>query len=130
MGQDPSLTSSDKRLVHSLLLALEPLSTLRGGDDTVPFRLVITFLTVALDEGRCANEYAQVLGVHRYAMSRYVHELADRDRNGRPGLGLIRVVFEKGGRNNRHNIFLSATGRAVAAKVLCNLRPLSASEAA
>ena len=71
-----------------------------------------------------------MLDVHRYAMSRYVHELADRGRNGGPGLGLVRIVPDKDGRSNRHSIFLTAKGRAIAAKVICNLRPPQASEAA
>ena len=129
MGDELSIASGDKRLVQSLLLALEPFSTLRS-DDTVPFRLVITFLNIVMNEGQCANAYARALGIHRFMMGRYVHDLADRARNGGPGLGLVRIVPEKGGRNNRHNIFLTAKGRAIAAKVICNLRPPQASEAA
>jgi hypothetical protein len=118
-----SISLSDKRLAQGLLLALKSFSNVRG--DTVPLRLVITFLTIAIDEGRCANEYAKALDVHRYVMSRYVHELADQDRSGDAGLGLVRIVPERTRLNNRQNILLTAKGRAIAHELLRNLRPPS-----
>ena len=65
---DHALSLSDKRLAQGLFLALKSFSNVRG--DTVPLRLVIAFLAIAIDEGRCANEYAKALDVHRYVMSR------------------------------------------------------------
>ena|SRR5271169_2532274 len=88
MGDDSSIESNDKSLVQGLLSALDPFSKIRS-DDTVPFRLVITFLNIVADEGRCANEYAKILGIHRFMMGRYIHDLADRARDGGPGLGLV-----------------------------------------
>jgi hypothetical protein len=120
MGDALSISQSDKRLAQGLFLALKSFSNLRG--DTVPLRLAITFLAIAMDEGRCANEYAQALDVHRYVMSRYIHELADRDRNGGPGLGLVRTVPERPRLNNRQNVVLTAKGRAIADELLRNLR--------
>ena len=125
---DHALSLSDKRLAQGLFLALKSFSNVRG--DTVPLRLVITFLTIAIEEGRCANEYAKALDVHRYVMSRYVHELADQDRSGGAGLGLVRVVPERTRLNNRQNILLTAKGRAIAHELLRNLRPPQTSEAA
>ena len=129
MSDDLPIKLADKRLVHGLFLALKSFSNLRDGDG-MPLRLVNSFLAIALDEGRCANQYAQRLDVHRYAMSRYVHELADRDRSGNPGLDLVRIVPEKSGRSNRHNIFLTAKGRAIAVEMLRPLRQPPTSEAA
>lgn len=128
MGDAPSISLSDKKLAQGLFLALKSFSNLRG--DTVPLRLVITFLAIAMDEGQCANAYAKSLDVHRYVMSRYVHELADRDRNGRPGLGLVRIVPGRTHLNNRQNILLTAKGRAITDELLRNLRPRQSSEAA
>lgn len=112
-----------------LFLALKSFSNLRDGDGMPP-RLVNTFLAIAMNEGQCANQYAQRLDVLRYAMSRYVHELADHDRSGAAGPDLVRIVPEKRGRSNRHNIFLTAKGRTIAAEMLCPLRPPQTSEAA
>jgi hypothetical protein len=123
-----SISLSDKRLAQGLFLALKSFSNVRG--DTVPLRLVIAFLAIAIDEGRCANEYAKALDVHRYVMSRYVHELADQDRSGGAGLGLVRIVPERTRLNNRQNILLTAKGRAIAHELLRNLRPTQTSEAA
>lgn len=129
VSDDLSKASGDKRLVQSLLSALEPFSTLRS-DDTVPFQGVITFLNIVMNKGQCAATLARSVGVDQFLMGRYVHDLADRARDGRRGLGLVRIIPEKGGRNNRKNIFLTAKGRAIATKVLSNLCPPKTSEAA
>ncbi len=116
------ISLGDKRLTRGLFLALKSFSNLRAGD-AVPLRLLIAFLAIAMDEGRCGNEYAQALDTHRYVMSRYIRELADRDRNGGPGLGLVRFVTARTHLNNRQNILLTAKGRAIADELLRNLRP-------
>jgi hypothetical protein len=122
MDPDPSFTRADKRIIQSLLLALEPLSNLRG---PVPLRLVTTFLTVASNEGQGVCEYARCVGMHRAVMSRFIHELADRSRTGKPGLGLIKI--EQGaGRPNRQEIFLTKKGHVVAAAMFRSLRGLGA----
>ena len=122
MDPDPSFTRADKRIIQSLLLALEPLSNLRG---PVPLRLVTTFLTVASNEGHGVCEYARCVGIHRAVMSRFIHELADRSRTGKPGLGLIRIDQGEG-RPNRQEIFLTKKGHAVAAAMFRSLRGLAA----
>jgi hypothetical protein len=119
MDPDPSFTRADKRIIQSLLLALEPLSNLRG---PVPLRLVTTFLTVASNEGHGVCEYARCVGIHRAVMSRFIHELADRSRTGKSGLGLIKI--ERG--PNRQEIFLTKKGHAVAAAMFQSLRGLAA----
>ena len=88
MGSDLSITPGDKRIIQSLLLALEPVSNLRG---PVPLRLVTAFLTVATNEGKGVSEYARCLGIHRATTFRFIHELTDRSRHGGPGLGLISI---------------------------------------
>ena len=128
MSDDQSIKFGDKRLAHGLFLALKSFSNIR--DDTVPLGMVLTFLAVAMDEGRCASDYAHALDVYRYSMARYIHGLGDRDRKGGPGLGLVRIVPDKSRRNNRHNIFLTAKGRTIAAEMLRPLRPPQTREAA
>jgi hypothetical protein len=117
MRSDLSIAWGDKRIIQSLLLALEPVSNLGG---QVPLRWVTAFLTVATNEGKGVCEYARCLGIHRSTTSRFIHELSDRSRHGGPGLGLIRID-EGSGRPNRQEIVLTKKGRAVARAMLRNL---------
>jgi hypothetical protein len=115
---DLFITQADKRTIQGLLLALEPLLDLRG---PLPLRLVTTFLTVAYNEGQGVCEYARQVGIHRAIMSRYIHDLADHDRDGGPGLGLLRI--DKGSyRPNKQKIYLTKKGHAVAMAMLGSLR--------
>ena len=123
MGPDPSFTRDDKRIIQSLLLALKPLSNLRGSAqrEQVPLRLVTAFLAVASNEGQGVNEYARCLGIHRANTSRFIHELADRWRS-RPGLDLIRIDEDEGSEQpHKQEIFLTKKGRAVARMTLRRL---------
>jgi hypothetical protein len=60
-------------------------------------------------------------GFHRAIMSRYIHELADHDRDGGPGLGLLRID-EGSYRPNKQEIYLTKKGHAVAMAMLESLR--------
>ena len=51
--------------------------------------LAITFLTVALNEGRSAREYAQLLDLPTSTMSRHLLDLGDINRKREPGLMLV-----------------------------------------
>ena len=126
MGSDLHISRADKTVIQSLLSALEPLTNLSG---PVPLRMVTTFLTVASNEGQGVCEYARCLGMHRAVMSRFIHELADRRRTGKPGLGLIRID-EGDGRPNRQEIFLTRKGHAVAAAMFRSLHDLRTDQAA
>jgi DNA-binding MarR family transcriptional regulator len=121
MGSNLSITRADKRIIQSLLLALEPLSNIRRSRGPVLLRLATAFLVVASNEGQGLNEYARRLGIDRSVMSRFIHELADRSRNGGPGLGLVSI--DEGARPNRQQeISLTKKGRAVARTMQRSLR--------
>jgi DNA-binding MarR family transcriptional regulator len=119
MGSDPSIASGDTRTIQSLLQALDAFLELRG---PIPLRELVVFLHIALDEGNEAIEYADRLKLSRAAMSKYVHDLADRARGGGPGLGLIEFRHKAPNPNNRMPIFLTKKGNAVAAAILKSLR--------
>ena len=119
MGLDPSITPDDDRIIQSLLQGLEAFMKLRG---PIPLREFVIFLHIALDEGNEAIEYADRLKLHRAAMSKYVHDLADRARGGGPGLGLIEFKYTGSNAHNRKPIFLTKKGRSVAAAILKSLR--------
>jgi DNA-binding MarR family transcriptional regulator len=119
MSDDPSIAPDDGRIIQSLLQALETFLKLRG---PIPLRELVIFLHIALDEGEEAIEYADRLKLHRGAVSKYVHDLADRARNGGPGLGLVEFRYTGGNKHNRKPIFLTRKGRSVAAAILKSLR--------
>ena len=116
---DLSTKPNDSPVIRSLLQALETFLKLRG---PIPLRELVIFLHIALDEGNEAIEYADRLKISRAAMSKYVHDLADRARNGGPGLGLIEFRYTGGNEHNRKPIFLTKKGRSVAAAILKSLR--------
>jgi hypothetical protein len=119
MGSNPSGALDDNRIIQSLLQALDAFLELRG---PIPLRELVVFLHIALDEGNEAIEYADRLKIHRGAISKYVHDLADRARGGGPGLGLIDFKYTGGNRHNRKPIYLTKRGRSVAAAILRSLR--------
>jgi hypothetical protein len=119
MSDDPSTEPDDDKLFQSLLQALETFLTLRG---PIPLRELVVFVHIALDEGKEAIEYADRLKLHRGAMSKYVHDLADRARGGGPGLGLIEFRYGGGNEYNQKPIILTKKGRSIAKAILQSLR--------
>src|SRR4029077_14932450 len=105
---DPAarISPSDKGVVQTLLLALKPLSNLRG---SIPLPFVTTFLMVALNEGEGVCAYARTMGIHRALMSRYLRAIGGRARNGGPGLGLVTVARHPS-EPQRRQVFLTTKG--------------------
>lgn len=104
------MTRKEQLAIQTLLRALEPLQNLHN---SIPLPCVITFLLIAVDEGKSSSAYARDLGVSRFTMFRYLQFLGERARSGGPGLGLICVephpTHLRGTR-----VRLSAKGRAIA----------------
>jgi len=107
-----------KRAVQALLFAIKPLANLSG---SIPFPYVLTFLTVAMEEGKPVGVYAREMNVSRFIMSRYIRCIGDRGRNGGAGLGLV-TVKRTHTSSSRTAVFLTDKGRAIAAQVYRNLR--------
>jgi len=105
-------------VIQILLWALKPLTNLRR---SIPLPYAVTFLTVALEEGKPVGTYAREMGLNRYVMSRYMQCIGDRGRNGKPGLGLV-TIKRTPGYPTRTEVFLTDKGRAAAAAVFRNLR--------
>jgi hypothetical protein len=118
LASEPPIELGNKRDFQSLLWALKPLINLRG---TIPLPFVTTFLFVALDEGKGVDTYARAVGMHRSAMSRNLHAIGDRARNGGPGLGLVTVDSHPTA-PGRSQVHLTTKGRLVAKEVLQQLR--------
>ena len=118
MQEIEAIAPKDKRVIQTLLSALRPLSSLRR---SIPLPYALTFLTVALDEGKPVGVYAREMDFNRWVMSRYLQCIGDRGRNGEAGLGLVTIKRIQG-YPTRTKVFLTDKGRAVAAQVFRNLR--------
>ena len=118
MQKIEAIAPKDKRVIQTLLSALRPLSSLRR---SIPLPYALTFLTVALDEGKPVGVYAREMDFNRWVMSRYLQCIGDRGRNGEAGLGLVTIKRIQG-YPTRTEVFLTDKGRAVAAQVFRNLR--------
>jgi DNA-binding MarR family transcriptional regulator len=118
---DASIGPSDKRVIEILLRSLKPLINLRS---SIPLPFVTTFLMVALDEGKGVGAYAKAHGMHRAAMSRYLHGIGDRHRNGGPGLGLVSVEAHPSD-PRRRQVFLTSKGRSLAKAIFQQMRKAS-----
>ena len=117
MDRSARKAPAHKGAIQTLLLAIKPLVDLGGA---IPFPYMLTFLMVAVDEGKSVGAYARDLNVNRFLMSRHIRCIGDRGRNGRPGLGLV-TTRRVDNYPNRTAIFLTDKGRAVAAQVYRNL---------
>jgi hypothetical protein len=109
---------SDKRTIQALLWALKPIADLRR---SIPLPYALTFLTVALEEGKPVGTYAREMNVNRWVMTRIMQTIGDKARNGAPGLGLVtikRIV----GYPTRTEVVLTDKGRKVADQVFQQLR--------
>jgi len=106
-----------KGAIQALLWGIKPLVNLSG---SIPFPYVLTFLTVAMDEGKPVGAYAREMNISRFIMSRYMRCIGDRGRNGGVGLGLV-TVKRTYTSSSRTAVFLTDKGRAIAAQVYRNL---------
>lgn len=89
----------------------------------MPLPSVTAFLLVALDEGLGVNAYARAAGVQRAIMSRTLHAIGDRARNGGDGLGLV-TIKHRLSEPMRTQIFLTTKGRSLAEQIFHQLRQL------
>jgi hypothetical protein len=109
---------NDKRTIQALLWALKPIADLRR---SIPLPYALTFLTVALEEGKPVGTYAREMNVNRWVMTRIMQTIGDKARNGAPGLGLV-TIKRIAGYPARTEVFLTDKGRKVADQVFRQLR--------
>jgi len=117
MARNGLIAPGHKRAIQALLWGIKPLIDLRG---SIPLPYVLTFLTVALEEGKSVGAYAREMSINRFLMSRYMRCIGDRGRNGGAGLGLV-TIKRISNSPTRTAVFLTDKGRAVAAQVYRNL---------
>jgi hypothetical protein len=68
----------DKRVAASLFNALREFMRERGD---MPAQYILSFLLVAMDEGKSVSEYAQAVGVSNSVMSRHLLDIGERNRH-------------------------------------------------
>jgi len=115
-----AISPSDRRVVEILLSALTLLSDLR--DRPIPLPFAVVFLSVVLNDGRPAGNYARDLNMSRYAIYKYIRSLGDRGRHNALGLGLVTI---KRGYRVKTAVVLTDKGREVAAQVIGKLRGIT-----
>lgn len=111
------LQDDEKAVLKNLMGVLEIFRTYRS---TMPMQYVITFLLVALDEGKMPSEYARKLGVSPSVMSRHLLDIGERSRHMTKGFEL--VTFRPRPENLReHEYTLTDKGRALAHQIIRQL---------
>ena len=80
----------------------------------MPVAYLLTFVLIALDEGKTVTEYAERAEVDRFAMSRYITLLGDG------GYGWLEK--KRPGRGSKKSITLTPAGRIVLSQIERALR--------
>jgi len=113
-GIRQSLTDEEKRLVKTLLVALDIMRELRGD---MPMQYVMTFRLVAEEEGLGITEYAQKAGVAQSVMTRHVLDIGDRDRYRGEGMGLVYKQVDPM-EQRKHRVWLTDKGRVIMRRII------------
>jgi DNA-binding MarR family transcriptional regulator len=113
-----SLDDETKNAMHDMLAALEPFRALR---QTMPLQYIVSFLLVALDEGRSVNEYAERAGVGTSVMSRHLLDIGERNRNKEEGFGLVTQRADPM-ELRKHQMMLTPKGRVVAHQIARHIK--------
>jgi DNA-binding MarR family transcriptional regulator len=113
-----SLDDETKNAMQDMLAALEPFRALR---QTMPLQYIVSFLLVALDEGRGVNEYAERAGVGTSVMSRHLLDIGERNRHMEEGFGLVTQRPDPM-ELRKHQMMLTPKGKAVAHQIARHLR--------
>jgi DNA-binding MarR family transcriptional regulator len=113
IGYKSHLSDETRQAAKALRLALEPFVAL---NPTIPASYIISFLTVAENEGQPVNEYAKEVGVYKAVMTRHLLDLGERDRRGEEGMNVLEQKRDKQDlRINR--TFVNEKGAALLSKV-------------
>jgi len=124
MSKTGAITPSDKRRIQCVLSALKPLLSMSSR--STPLQHALTFLAVAVEEGKSEGTYAREMGFDRFTISRCLDALCERHRNGGTAPRLVSIE-RTGFFPMRTQVFLTDKGRAVASEVFRQLRHLPSS---
>lgn len=97
---------------HQITRLRSVLGVFQAVSDSIPVPIVVSFLTVAIFEGRSLREYAEMLNAPQSTMSRHLLDLGIRNRKREPGYGLIEQTTDVD--DLRKNVYkLTPKGRAL-----------------
>jgi len=103
----PKLETEDREALQRVFRSLKVFKLL---NDRMPLQYVLSFMAVAIDEGKSVSEYAKVLGVNNTTMSRHLLDIGPFNRNHEEGYGLIDYRADPLERR-RHQYFLTSKGK-------------------
>lgn len=79
-------TEDEKASLRTLLSAIEPF---RLANPTMSIQQMVTFILVALEEGKQVTDYARKAGLAQGVMTRNLLDLGEYNRRREPGLQLV-----------------------------------------
>jgi DNA-binding MarR family transcriptional regulator len=112
------VSDSERRAIRIMLAAHEQFRDIRS---TMPLQYVVAFLLVAEEEGLSVNDYAKRAGVSVSVMSRHLLDIAERNRNMKPGFGLV-AYRASPMELRKHEYWVTDKGRALLHKLATQLR--------
>jgi len=116
----PSLTAEERAACRALYLALKNFTALRP---TMPLQYVMTFLLVAMEEGKGVTEYAKMNEVSPTVMTRHLLDIGDKNRSREDGFGL--VTQERDPMDlRRHFARITPKGKGIAHRLLQQLKTI------
>jgi len=80
------LTDDEREVLKNLVKALRPFRDL---NDTMPLQYVLTFISVAIDQGRTISEISDRCEIDRAVGSRQISDMSDKKRHDKKGYGLV-----------------------------------------
>lgn len=117
MSTRAALTEVQLRRGTSFLQCLQAFTKIRG---TMPMQYAVSFMLVALDEGRGVGEYAERAGVSQSVMSRHLLDIGERNRYMQDGFGLV-TYRANPMELRKHEYFLTPKGRALFHEIIRNM---------
>lgn len=114
----PLVTKEEE--LRALRRLINSLRTFRMLKDTMPLQYVMSFLAVAMDEGKGVKDYAAMLDVNTTTMSRHLLDIGPRNRLMQEGYGLIQYRADPL-ELRKHQYYLTPKGKQLLNHVLKEL---------
>ena len=111
------LSEVERKAMRNLMGTLAVFTKLRN---TMPLQYVMTFLSVAYEEGLSVNDYAARANVSTSVMSRHLLDIGDRNRHMTEGFGLVSYRANPM-ELRKHEYHLTPKGKALAYEIIRNM---------
>jgi DNA-binding MarR family transcriptional regulator len=114
----PTLSQEEKATARALYMALQQFTALRP---TMPLQYVMTYLLVAMEEGKGVTELAKIAEVPPTVMTRHLLDIGDRNRAREEGFGLISQERDRNDLRRTHAKF-TPKGKALLHRMMTALK--------